>query len=177
VTRAASWAAGATLAALPRVSLGRATRRGWAPSAKLLARWAAAALGRRAADSEISVLLVGAARSRALNAHYRGQDHATNVLSFPAQPGSAATPGARLLGDLVICPDVLRREARVQHKRERDHWAHLVVHGVLHLIGFDHERDAEARRMERREVLALRALGVANPYRAPAAGARADLHG
>jgi probable rRNA maturation factor len=160
---------------LPRVSLGRATRRGWVPSANLVARWAAAALGRRAGSSEISVLLVGAARSRALNAHYRGQDHATNVLSFPAQPASA-TSGARLLGDLVICPAVLRREARAQHKRERDHWAHLVVHGVLHLIGFDHERDADAERMERREVRALRALGVTNPYRVPA-DARLGSHG
>jgi len=161
---------------VPRVSLGRATRRGWAPPARLLARWAAAALGRRAGRSEISVLLVGPTRSRALNARYRGQDHATNVLSFPAQPAAAATAAAQLLGDLVICPDVLRREARQQHKRERDHWAHLVVHGVLHLMGFDHEHDADAERMERREVRALRALGVANPYRVTA-GEAPDPHG
>jgi probable rRNA maturation factor len=160
----------------PRISLDRATRRGWAPSVTLLARWAAAALGRGAAGYEISVLLVGTSRSRSLNARYRGQDHATNVLSFPAQPGAAA-PGERLLGDLVICPDVLRREARAQRKRERDHWAHLVVHGVLHLMGFDHERDDQARRMERREVRVLRALGVANPYRQLGAHGAPGSHG
>jgi probable rRNA maturation factor len=69
------------------------------------------------------------------------------------------------LGDLVICPQVLRREARAAGKPERAHWMHLVIHGALHLIGYDHERPAEARRMERREVRLLRTLGVANPYR------------
>ena len=69
------------------------------------------------------------------------------------------------LGDLVICPQVLRAEAREQGKTLRAHWAHLVVHGALHLIGYDHERDADARRMERREIAVLRRLGFANPYR------------
>ena len=69
------------------------------------------------------------------------------------------------LGDLVICPQVLRREARAAGKAERAHWTHLVIHGVLHLIGYDHERPADALRMERREVRLLRELGVANPYR------------
>ena len=114
---------------------------------------------------------MGAARSRALNAHYRGRDHATNVLSFPAPPQGAAG-SAGLLGDLVICPAVLRAEARAQHKSARAHWAHLVVHGVLHLAGYDHERADDARRMERREVRVLAALGVANPYRLPAPTAR-----
>jgi probable rRNA maturation factor len=69
------------------------------------------------------------------------------------------------LGDLVICPQVLRAEAREQQKSLRAHWAHLVVHGALHLIGYDHEREAEASRMERREIRVLRSLGFANPYR------------
>jgi len=70
-----------------------------------------------------------------------------------------------MLGDIVICPEVLLREARAQHKAPRAHWMHLYVHGVLHLIGHDHEHSAQARRMEQREVRVLRALGVANPYR------------
>jgi probable rRNA maturation factor len=102
-----------------------------------------------------------------LNAHYRGKDYATNVLSFPAPPLPAPAVAAddpRALGDLVICPQVLRREAREQQKSLRAHWAHLVVHGALHLIGYDHERSADARRMERREIAVLRELGFANPY-------------
>ncbi len=104
--------------------------------------------------------LVGRARSRALNAHYRGRDYATNVLSFPT-PSAARATG--LLGDLVICPEVLRREVR-RKSALRAHWAHLVVHGVLHLLGYDHEREPDARRMQRREVTVLRRLGFANPY-------------
>jgi probable rRNA maturation factor len=107
---------------------------------------------------------VGPAASRALNAHYRGRDCATNVLSFPAPARMAGSAG--LLGDLVICPAVLRSEARAQHKSARAHWMHLVVHGVLHLTGYDHECEDQAVRMERREIRVLRRLGVANPYRA-----------
>ena len=112
--------------------------------------------------------MVGAAESRRLNARFRGRDQPTNVLSFPA----AALPAAngadpRPLGDLVICPQVLRSEAREQSKSLRAHWAHLVVHGALHLIGYDHEHKADARRMERREIAVLRRLGFANPYRSP----------
>jgi probable rRNA maturation factor len=110
--------------------------------------------------------MVGPAESRRLNSRYRGRDRATNVLSFPAAALPAAIYGAvRPLGDLVICPQVLRTEAREQRKSLRAHWAHLVVHGALHLIGYDHERDADATRMERREIRVLRRLGFANPYR------------
>jgi len=143
----------------------------WAPRRGDIAHWANEALGRRAANSELSVRLVGRAESRKLNAHYRGKDHATNVLSFPAAPLLAAPVSrqvraevARPLGDLVICPQVLRTEALEQRKTLRAHWAHLVVHGSLHLIGYDHERDADARRMERREIAVLRRLGFTNPY-------------
>jgi probable rRNA maturation factor len=137
--------------------------RAWAPPRAQLAHWAGAALGARAHGQELAVSVVGPAESRRLNARYRGRDHATNVLSFPAAraPRGAAV---RPLGDLVICPGVLRREARAQAKALRAHWAHLVVHGTLHLIGYDHERARDARRMERREVSILRRLGFANPY-------------
>ena len=137
--------------------------RAWAPPRAELARWADTALGARA-GGELGVAVVGHAESRRLNARYRGRDQATNVLSFPApaQPRGALP---RSLGDLVVCPGVLRREARAQAKSLRAHWAHLIVHGTLHLIGYDHERARDARRMERREIAVLKRLGFANPYR------------
>jgi len=144
----------------------RRTVRSWAPSRRELTRWASTALGARASGRELGVAVVGAAESRRLNARYRGRDRATNVLSFPAPaPARAACPTP--LGDLVICAQVLRTEARAQAKPLSAHWAHLVVHGALHLIGYDHERGADARRMERREIAVLRRLGFPNPYRSP----------
>jgi probable rRNA maturation factor len=146
--------------------------RAWAPRARDIATWAGTAIGRRAAGGELGVRVVGAAESRRLNARYRGKDKPTNVLSFrpyqtrSSRPVSPSPEGVgRPLGDLVICAQVVRSEAREQGKLLQAHWAHLVVHGTLHLIGYDHERDAEARRMERREVAVLRRLGFANPYR------------
>jgi probable rRNA maturation factor len=149
----------------PALQVVRRVRTGWQPTAADLRGWAGAALGRAAARSALHVRLVGPAESRALNARYRGHDHATNVLSFPALASAAGAAG--WLGDLVLCPALVRAEARAQHKSARSHWAHLVVHGVLHLIGFEHELPAQARRMERREIACLRRLGFANPYRAP----------
>ena len=137
--------------------------RAWAPRRADIVAWASEALGRRAANAELSVRLVGRAEGRKLNAQYRGKDYATNVLSFPAA-SMATHEDATHLGDLVICPPVLRAEALEQRKTLRAHWAHLVVHGSLHLIGYDHERDADARRMERREIAVLRRLGFSNPY-------------
>jgi probable rRNA maturation factor len=159
--------------------------RTWAPPRADIAAWASTALGRKATGRELGVRVVGPTESRRLNARYRGRDKPTNVLSFPAAElpvgpskkpqtafdGGASARGApansvvRPLGDLVICPDVLRAEAREQHKSLRAHWAHLVVHGALHLVGYDHEDPADANRMERREVSVLRRLGFPNPYR------------
>jgi probable rRNA maturation factor len=140
--------------------------RGWAPPQAELRRWASAALGARAAGRELGVCVVGAAESARLNARFRGRARPTNVLSFapPSLPRRQAAPGAPL-GELVICPRVLRAEARAQAKTLRAHWAHLIVHGTLHLAGYDHQRAADARRMERREIAVLRGLGFANPYR------------
>jgi len=142
--------------------------RAWAPRPRDFATWAGTALGRRAAGSELGVRVVGSAESRRLNARYRGKDKPTNVLSFPPAP-LPASPGPRgagkPLGDLVICAQVVRSEAREQNKPLKAHWAHLVVHGALHLIGYDHEREPDATRMERREIAVLRRLGFANPYR------------
>ena len=143
------------------------------PSPRLLRRWAGAALGPRGAGRELALQTVGPQRMRALNRRYRGKDKPTNVLAFPAAggaTGSTALPAP--LGDVVICPAVLRREAREQGKPVRAHWAHLVVHGALHLAGYDHEHDADATRMERREITVLKRLGFANPYRVVATGTR-----
>lgn len=145
-----------------QVDVQRRVRR-WTPSAGDIALWAGSALGRRAAGAELGVRIVGPTESRTLNARYRGRNKPTNVLSFPlpAVMGS----GCRPLGDLVICAQVVSSEAREQSKTLRAHWAHLVVHGALHLIGYDHERGSDdARRMERREIMVLRRLGFPNPY-------------
>ena len=160
VIRAARLRRGAgTVPAGVTIHLRRATRRGWVPGTAALKRWATLALGRQARGRELSVLVVGPARSRSLNRRFRDRNFPTNVLSFaPAAPGP-------LLGDLVICPQVLQREARAQGKEVRAHWMHLVIHGALHLIGYDHARPVDAQRMERREVRLLRTLGVPNPYR------------
>jgi probable rRNA maturation factor len=139
--------------------------RSWAPSRHDLTRWASAALGRGARGRELGVCMVGAAESARLNARFRGRDKPTNVLSFPAAPLPPAQGARQPIGELIICPRVLRAEALAQDKPLRAHWAHLVVHGALHLLGYDHERRADARRMERREIAVLRRLGFANPYR------------
>jgi probable rRNA maturation factor len=140
--------------------------RDWAPASAEIRTWAGAALGRRAAGAELAVRVVRPAESKRLNARYRGRDTPTNVLSFPApQLPLAAGNNPRPLGDLVICARVVRAEARAQRKGLKAHWAHLVIHGALHLLGYDHERDDEARRMERREVAVLKRFGITNPYR------------
>jgi probable rRNA maturation factor len=143
-----------------------AARRPWVPRRREFTTWVLAALagagGKSARHIEVSVRVVGAARSRSLNSRYRGKDRPTNVLSFG---GAGATPDGRLfLGELVICAPIVAREARAQGKSAAAHWAHLTVHGVLHLLGFDHERPAEAVKMEEREIQILDRLGVSNPY-------------
>ena len=147
------------------------TRRSWMPSARRIAAWARLAGGRRAAHAGLAIRVVTPAESRRLNRAFRGKDHPTNVLSFPAgTTARAARSEPRPLGDLAICARVVAHEARAQGKGLAAHWAHMVVHGVLHLIGYDHERDAQARRMERREALLLARLGFPHPYRPRADG-------
>lgn len=111
---------------------------------------------------ELNILIVGWAAGRRYNREFRGRDYATNVLSFPYE----AAPGEHsgLLGDLVICAPVVAREAREQGKEPRDHYAHMTVHGVLHLLGYDHENDVDAERMEALERAVLASLGIGDPY-------------
>jgi len=125
-------------------------------------RWAAAALESRKGPAELCVRVVDEPEGRALNERYRAKDHATNVLSFPAELPPGVEAG--LLGDLVICAPVLRREAAEQGKAETAHWAHLTVHGVLHLLGFDHRDGHEAQAMEALETRILAGLGFPDPY-------------
>ncbi len=117
--------------------------------------------------AEVSVVLADDAFVRRLNRDHRGKDKATNVLSFPLGAASAPKGERLLLGDVVLAYRTIRREAKAEGKRLASHAAHMLVHGTLHLLGFDHERARAARVMEGHEVRILRRLGVSDPYRAP----------
>lgn len=139
-----------------------ATRKPWVPSRKHIARWVRTTLGPRRGSWELAVRVVGRAESRRLNRRFRRKDRPTNILSFQATVKHA--DGRKLLGDLVVCAPVIAREAHDQGKSSAAHWAHMIVHGTLHLTGHEHERDADARRMERRERSILASLGFSDPY-------------
>jgi len=134
------------------------TRRPWAPGPSSLRRWARLAAGDR--RGELGIRVVGSRESRLLNERWRGRAKPTNVLSFPASPEL----GGRQIGDLVVCAPIVAREAREQGKPLASHWAHMIVHGTLHLLGFDHERAADAKRMESRERALLARIGITDPY-------------
>ena len=173
----------------PRLELdvSYAARRPWVPSSRQLAEWAAAALapvrgaprrtrlGAQRSDARrsdarrndarpivLSVRVVGQARSRGLNARYRRKLGPTNVLSFSG--AGHAPDGRHYLGELVICAPVVAREARASGKSLPAHWAHMTVHGVLHLLGFDHEAAREAAKMAAIEIQILDRLGFSDPY-------------
>jgi probable rRNA maturation factor len=146
---------------------------GWPADSERLARQAveaalAAAPKAPAGDVEVSVLLTNDAALARLNQAWRGKDGPTNVLSFPASP-QPGLPGPRPLGDIALALETLAREAKAENKRLCDHLLHLVIHGTLHLLGYDHELEAQAERMEALEVAALARLDVADPYRDRAA--------
>jgi probable rRNA maturation factor len=151
----------ATRAVRLEVSVAEGLRR--VPRRADLRCWVEAAAAAKGAAGTVSMRVMDESEMRALNARFRGKDRATNVLSFPAD---AATAGrARVLGDLALCAPVIEREAHEQGKTPAEHWAHLVVHGVLHLLGYDHETASDARVMEAQEVAVLADLGVVDPYR------------
>ncbi len=132
------------------------------PSRADLHQWAAVAIGDKKSQAELVIRTVDEPESAALNRQYRGKSGATNVLSFPFQPPSPVE--SNLLGDLIICAPVVTKEAAAQKKTEQAHWAHMVVHGILHLLGYDHEKSAEAAEMENREIEILAQLGFPDPY-------------
>jgi probable rRNA maturation factor len=143
-----------------------ASARAGVPHRRSIERWMLAALEQTAI---ITLRYADAPEARRLNRAYRQRDYATNVLTFvyPAPPTSRGAPRPPLMGDIVICPSVVAREAREQGKTLLAHHAHLVIHGVLHLQGHDHEHEREAVRMERREQAILAAFGYPDPYVEP----------
>ena len=150
------------------VGVNYAVPRTGVPAAVSFRKWVAAALDGRIREADLAIRIVDAREGRALNRHYRGKDYATNVLSFPAEiaegvklPEGVIMP---LLGDLVICAPVVAREAQEQGKRLNDHYAHLTVHGALHLLGWDHENERDAECMEQLERDILAGLGIGDPY-------------
>ncbi len=126
--------------------------------------WCGLALRQRTAPSELTIRLVDSAEGLELNSTWRGKDYPTNVLSFPADIPEGLLDIA-LLGDLVICVPVVEQEAAEQGKTLTAHWAHLVMHGCLHLLGYDHIDDAEAEEMEALERQLLAEIGHPDPYR------------
>ncbi len=131
------------------------------PPEQQFEQWITAALQESYKRLEQTVRIVGEAESRELNSRYRGKESATNVLAFP---GGNELLDYDCLGDLVICAPIVATEASVQNKPVEAHWAHLVIHGMLHLQGFDHQNEADTRQMEALEIKILHSLGVANPY-------------
>jgi len=139
----------------------RATATEQVPADPRFERWVRTALADRA-DAVLTIRIVDREESRRLNARYRGKDAATNVLSFAAElPDEVNLP---LLGDIVMCAPVVAAEAEAQGKALEAHWAHLTIHGVLHLLGYDHQQPEQAAAMESLEVSLLDSLGLANPY-------------
>jgi probable rRNA maturation factor len=146
------------------IVLQRASRLRGIPGNAQLKRWLVAALDDGGRPARVTLRLVNGTEGRALNRQYRGRDYATNVLTF-VYHGQAAQV---LEGDIVLCAPVVAREAREQGKSLRDHYAHLTIHGALHLCGMDHQNTREARAMETREAALLARWGIADPYRAGA---------
>lgn len=133
------------------------------PNVKYFQQWCEAAINPYRVEAELTIRIVDEAEAHELNSTYRHKDYATNVLSFPSELPDEILD-IPLLGDLVICAPVVVREAREQGKALEAHWAHLVTHGCLHLLGFDHEQDQEAAEMETLEQQLLMKQGYPDPY-------------
>ena len=134
-----------------------------APDEQSIKRWVSAALHLKAGDTELSIRIVDEPEAKTLNETYRGASGPTNVLSFPFDE---KTPEPLpLIGDIVICAPVVAREAEEQNKALNAHWAHMIIHGVLHLLGYDHQNDSEAAIMEALETEIMHILGFPPPYK------------
>ena len=134
------------------------------PSEQDLQTWIDTALQNYASDTEVVVRIVDVEESAALNSQYRHKEGATNILSFPANLPEELELDLDLLGDLVVCASVLEQEAKDQNKLLQHHWAHIIIHGVLHLLGYDHLNDIDAEEMETKEIALLQTLNISNPY-------------
>ncbi len=136
------------------------------PNESQFQTWLDVAVAHRSTEAEVSIRVVDVDESQELNSQYRGKDKPTNVLSFPfeAPIGVPEEEFAGFLGDLIICAPVVEREADEQQKELNHHWAHMIIHGCLHLLGYDHINDADADEMEALEIKILAELSINNPY-------------
>lgn len=134
------------------------------PDYATLQHWVDETLSSYLDNAELCIRIVDKDESQQLNAHYRGIDRPTNVLSFPYKLPPAVRLDAPLLGDLVLCASIIAQEAQLRQKTIEAHWAHMVVHGLLHLLGYDHQSDVEASIMEEKEIEILEKLGAPHPY-------------
>lgn len=135
-----------------------------APAKTQISKWVTQALAGRASKASVTIRIVKTDEMTTLNHTYRHKNKPTNVLSFPAALPNEIAAAYPELGDIVICAEVVNREANEQHKSRESHWAHMVVHGIFHLLGYDHEKDEEARVMENMEIDVMHKLGFSNPY-------------
>jgi len=135
------------------------------PRLALIRQWVELALNRHHKKAELTIRIVDEKEMMKLNETYRHKQGPTNVLSFPAElPKEVETS---LLGDIVICAPIIEKEAKEQHKTLNAHWAHITIHGCLHLLGFDHTQEQDAEEMEQLEITLLKKLGIENPYTSP----------
>ncbi len=134
------------------------------PTTAKLKRWATGVLKNKLDRAELTIRIVDKNEITELNSTYRHKNKPTNVLSFPFDMPPELTDETPILGDIIICADVIAEEADAQEKTLEAHWAHMVVHGTLHLLGFDHENDADAEVMEAEEIKILQTFGFNNPY-------------
>jgi probable rRNA maturation factor len=134
------------------------------PTSTQLKSWAKAALAKEMLKAELTIRIVDKEEIQMLNSTYRHKNKPTNVLSFPFEMPDGVEMDAPILGDIIICADVILEEAKEQDKTYAAHWAHMVVHGILHLQGYDHENDHDAEIMEAKEIKILKKLGFDNPY-------------
>lgn len=150
-----------------RITIQNATsNKALVPKAALLREWATKALNGQTASAEVTLRIVDVAEMTELNSTYRKKSGPTNVLSFPFEMPEEVQIESDTLGDIVICAEVVSNEAKAQHKTPMAHWAHMVVHGVFHLLGYDHELDDDAVEMEALEIEVMKKLGFSNPYEA-----------
>ena len=151
-----------------RIIIQQAADNAFVPASTLLRKWAKKALSqkntRQMKSAEMTLRIVNTDEMTTLNSTYRHKKGPTNVLSFPFTTPADIVMDRPLLGDIIICADVVNREAQEQQKTPESHWAHMIIHGVFHLLGFDHEIESEADIMETMEIEVMQALGFANPY-------------
>jgi len=147
-----------------QINIQFATEKKLAPASSLLRTWAKQALNGQIKSAEVTIRIVDVEEMTQLNQHYRRKNGPTNVLSFPFELPNDILMDLPILGDIVICPEVVNREAIEQHKTQKAHWAHMIIHGIFHLQGYDHETDEEATEMEALEIQTMNKLGFPNPY-------------